>query len=242
MKIEIVTHCWRYWRCLTYQASAIFYNPPDRDISLTLNIVATLEDIATCKRIDQLNSLAWPAHVKIVVTYLPKERLLCRGIGRNQVALQSTADVVWFTDCDYLIHGTSLHDIKLLMSSPENSFIFPEKIYGTTHEVGYDLIQDATNWNGPRKISRGHFTEVMKIKRAIGGVQIVSGDLCRKYGYIKDSKEWDKPALKWKRAFEDVRFRKLLVSEGHQAKKVQIADILRIRHPVAGRDDPSVEL
>ena len=242
MNLEIVTHCWRYWRCLTYQVATLYHHPPADGISLILNVVTSREDQATCQRLQEFLSLVWPDNVRIKITYLQKERLFRRGIGRNQVALETSADVVWFTDCDYLIHGSSLQDIMQLMSQPENSFIYPKRIYGTTHETGYELIQEASQWEGPPEISRDLFTETMKMNRAIGGVQIVSGDLCRKYGYLKDSKEWDKPASRWKRAYEDVHFRKHLNQEGYQARKVKISDVLRIRHPVAGRDDPSVEL
>ena len=242
MELEIVTHCWRYWRCLTYQAAAIYHHPPAEEISLLLNVVTSQEDQATCRRLQELVALSWPENVRIKTTFLQKERLFRRGIGRNQVALETNADVVWFTDCDYLIHGSSIIDVMQIMSQPDHTFIYPKRVYGTTHETGFELIQDASQWQGPPEICRSHFTEVMRLNRAIGGVQIVSGDLCRKYGYLKDSKEWDKPASRWKRAYEDVHFRKFLNREGHQARKVKIGDVLRIRHPVAGRDDPDVEL
>jgi len=187
--IEIVTHCWRYWRCLTYQVSALYLHPPGETLDVILHVLLSDEDAPTSNRTEQLMQIDWPNNVRLKVTHLPKEQLFRRSIGRNLLALQTRADIVWFTDCDYLIHGTSLYDVFHQMGQADIRFIYPGQIMGTTHEVGDQIIQQATDWTGPIKADRSLITEVLPMNRAIGGIQIVDGDLCREYGYLKDSKK-----------------------------------------------------
>ena len=241
MTIEIVPHCWRYWRCFTYQASGLLLDPPSPSLRVLLHVMVSQDDTATMQRIEKFRALDWPANVDFKVTILPSERLFRRSIGRNLAALATHADVVWFTDCDYIIGRQALEDVWEAMSSGRRKFIFPRVVSQTSSEYGEELVQQATEWGGILAVDREHGIPI-RFNRAIGGVQIVSGELCRQFGYLNGSEKWQRPANRFMRCFEDVAFRKALASAGYVAERVSIRAVSRIMHKQAGRDNPIVEL
>lgn len=242
MKIEIVTHCWRYWRCLTYQALTLVNRPPTDDIEVVLHVFAGKGDEATKQRIQELKSVKWPQNTHLLATYLTRRRLFRRAIGRNMAALNTTADVVWFTDCDFLIHGSTLNDLAMVFRCTEASFVHPARMIGTTFEKGGELIQSASHWPFIYSVDRCDFNVPQNIPRAIGATQILSGDLCREMGYLKGFRRWQSPRKRWGKTCDDVAFRKHLSRSGIRAKRIQLRDVLRVRHATKGHFVSNAEL
>jgi hypothetical protein len=96
LKIEIVSHCWNYSHMLVRQLSSLVLFPPAR-AAVTMTVFYSEEDTATVRLLETFASKEIPG-----VTWnwcaLPKEQLFRRSIGRNQAALRTDADWVWFTD------------------------------------------------------------------------------------------------------------------------------------------------
>ena len=82
-------------------------------------------------------------------------------------------------------------------------------------------------------------TVLKRHNRAIGGLQIVRGDVARRLGYCRDEPRFMQPASRWMRTFEDVRFREIL---GTQGSPVEVEGLMRIEHHAKGRADGGVLL
>ncbi len=237
MKIEVVAHCWRYWRLLTYQAGGFVADPPPDGLEVVYRLFMTREDVDTVRRVEILQSLKWPANVTFQVTPLPAPQLFRRAIGRNIAALESQADVVWFTDCDYIISSRSLTDLSAAMQSCQHSFVFPEEVLEYPHEESKRLIEAANEWQAPSRIRLPPEMKKRRYRRAIGGIQIVKGDLCREHGYLNRSTRWQKPQECWQRCFDDVAFRKQLAEVGITGHGVPISQVVRLMHAKRDRCD-----
>jgi len=87
LKLEIVSHCWRYGHFLNYQLSSLVNHRTDKfDITMTVFHVA--DDDKVVPVLDYFGRMEVPG-----VTWnwqaLPKEELFRRGIGRNIAAKQT---------------------------------------------------------------------------------------------------------------------------------------------------------
>jgi len=94
MKIEIVTHCYRYATLLRHQLSSLVLGPPPPGVQVTATVCHTPEDEETTR------ALAWFGRQESPgVTWnwlpLPTAELCRRSIGRNRAALATQADWVW---------------------------------------------------------------------------------------------------------------------------------------------------
>lgn len=236
-KIEVVAHCWRYWRTLTYQAGGFLADPPPEWIDVVYRLFMTPDDHETARRVEMLQSLDWPANVSFQVSPLPASRLFRRAIGRNIAALESQADVVWFTDCDYIISSRSLIDLSAAMQSCPHSFVFPEEVLEYPHDDSERLIEAATEWQAPYRLQLPPELKKRRYRRAIGGIQIVKGDICREHGYLNGSSRWQKPQQSWQRCFDDVAFRKHLAEFGVTGRGVPIGQVVRLMHAKRDRGD-----
>ena len=166
---------------------------------------------------------------------------LCRrAIGRNLVALQTQADWVWFTDTDYLFGPGCLDNLaaQLTLLPAEINLVYPRRAIVTSHEAGDRLIAQVTS-PAIHPIVLTDFTETKKYNRAIGGIQIARGDVCREKGYLDGNPKWQQPAAQWMRTHEDRHFR---ASLGTAGKPLDVPQVYRIRHSLRGRFDVGVEL
>lgn len=240
MHLEIVSHCWRYWRCLTYQASGLFLHPPTVDHQVTLHVFIADEDGPTQRRVDQLAKLPWPANVQLQISRLPATNLFRRAIGRNLAALNTTADAVWFADCDYVIFGTSVGDVASVIRCTQEPFLFPKAVLELPRDRSEALIAQASTWTGPIDVPRDNL-KARSYRRAIGGIQIVVGDVCRKLGYLDKCERWQRPARRWQRCFDDVAFRRHLTAKRVHAKGVAIRDVHRLMHQQRDKRDAQWE-
>lgn len=236
MKIEIVTHSYNYSRLLTYQLSSLALHPP-QDVSLTFTVFYNEDDLPTRQVLD----FFWDDPRGDVAVWnfrnLPTPELCRRAIGRNLAALNSHADWIWFTDCDYIFGPGALDSLPEALGKIEGPLAFPRQVLGSiSHELGDAAIQKV-NGPGLYSIDPTHFRPA-RHNRAIGGIQIVRGDVAREIGYCRGTR-WQRPARTWKRTHEDRAFRKIL---GTRGEPIDIPNVFRIRHSLRGRKHKGVEL
>jgi hypothetical protein len=177
MKLEIVCHCWERAFDLASQLMSLERNPP-RELDLVMTVFYSEEDSATIAMLERYGQSArkWP---------LPTEQLCRRTIGRNMAALATTADWVWFIDCDYIFGEGTLDALATVLPTVDADLVYPCVV-------------------GARAITK-----------AIGGAQIVRGDVARRDGYCRDVPELHTPLQQWiHETPEDVRFRELLGTDG----------------------------
>lgn len=221
MLIEIVTHCWRYSRCLAYQLSSLVLYPP-RGTDCTLRVFCAKEDAPTVRMIEWFIK---HTKIKLWPTVLPRSQLLHRAIGRNMACDFTKADWVWFTDADYFFREGCLDTLARVETKAK--LIFPGKTYFTNdHAIG-DRYAYLANTPGILDIDEADF-KPHKLNRAIGGVQIVPGDVAREYGYCRNHKGYQSPVEgdKFIRNHSDKQFRKDLGTGG---MKVDLPGVYRIR-------------
>ncbi len=239
--IELVTHSYSpdevpiYHRLLQLQLGSLLLHHPS--INTVMSICYTSEDKKTSsvvdwfqKEIEKIPSI----HLKKFI--LEKENLFRRAIGRNIAAKTSWADVIWFTDCDYLFNSAStllLAHIHCLRS--DKNIVYPQTVNtNTLHSLGDAYVEKMKDLP-PHivEINSDHFMR-KNYRKAIGGIQITKGLYCREHGYL-DNTKWVKPvdASKGFRSCKgDVPFRRGAGgSEG-----VDIPGVFRVRHSFCGRD------
>jgi hypothetical protein len=237
LKIEVVTHCYRYATLLRHQLSSLVLGPPPPGVQVTATVFHTPEDEETSR------AVAWFAQQSVAgvrwnAQPLPTAELCRRSIGRNRAALATQADWVWFCDADYWF-TTECWEAFTRLGSTDARLIYPREVNGhRSHDLGDACIQRARETEGLVSVSISEF-EPERMNRAIGGIQIVSGDYCRKHGYLKNSRRAQQPREVWERAVEDVWFRKELGSDG---MPVDLPGVYRIRHGQAGRMVPGLIL
>lgn len=231
LHIEIVSHCWQYAHFLAYQLSSLVLYPP-QNVDVTMTVYYNGEDEGTSALLDFFGSREVPG-----ITWnwreLPKTALFRRAIGRNEAALATRADWIWFTDCDLLFRQGCLDGLAEALQGRRDALVFPATELITT------LLDDDDpmlhNFD-PQKlqvidIDDSRFVE-QKRDRATGPLQIAHGDVTRAVGYCDCLGYYQKPAEKWCKAHEDRAFRWLLGSRG---TGLDIPGVYRIRHVSKGR-------
>ena len=233
--IEIISHCWNYSRLLCYQLSSLLLDPPE--CRVLMDVCMTAEDTKTVKMAEWfVNSPLRPENVEIKPIMFPREMLLRRAIGRNVLALVTEAHLVWFADCDMPFGKGSL-DAMLEGFKMDEIMCYPRHVMKCSHEHGDELIARVTD----TKLAAIDVESFLPARqnRAIGGIQVVKGETARRWGYLKDSKRYQKPAKNWTRTKEDPVYRKrVAASAGYP---LQIQNVFRIRHSKYGREHVGVE-
>lgn len=240
--IEIVTHCWSgsevpiYHRLLQIQLGSIARYAPSIFDKVKVTVCFNPEDIKTA----EIAALYFEnpeskRNVRISMKPLLKKHLFRRAIGRNLAAKKTKADVVWFTDCDYLFMGDCLRDAYEACLASQHNMVFPSTVHiHKAHSFGDVLIDklERKPFHFP-VIDREHF-EPRKERKAIGGIQIVKGDWCREFGYL-DGTKWVEPvdpSKGFRSCKGDVPFRQAV----GRSEAVDISGVYRVRHSRAGRD------
>lgn len=243
--LEIVTHCFAedigvYATLLDMQLQSILNEPP-RDTNTKVTVFWTPSDIRT----DQV--LRWHRYqfsnspVFLYAREMPKDQLFRRAIGRNEAALLSDADVLWFTDCDHLfgcgaIDQAARLSIKQRECDDAPKMIHPETVMISRNHAAGD--HQARVFEKSRMIDYLEFAP-RKERRAWGGLQIVDGEFCRKMGYLGGT-EHIQPVENPKRFLRcrgDVPFRKACGG----SRPAKIPGVYRVRHSLAGRDGGTVD-
>lgn len=229
--IEIVSHCWQYAHFLAYQLSSLTLYPP-RNCNVTMTVYYNGEDERT-RALLNFFAQKWVPGVTWNWRELPKESLFRRAIGRNEAALNSEADWVWFTDCDLLFREGCLDTLAEALQGRRDALVFPATERITT------LLEDddplLSNFD-PQELRVMDIDDQLFVEqkrdRATGPLQIARGDLVRALGYCNCLSYYQKPSPKWCKAHEDRAFRWLLETQG---TPLDIPGVYRIRHASKGR-------
>ena len=244
VKFEIVSHCWNYYRMLTYQASSVFLNPPIHD-EVILTVYCSLSDDKKTKlRLDQMLGWDWPTNVTLNIEDIPKRKLFRRAIGRQMTAASTEADWVWFADVDMFIGKRFWDGFKLAVEShPESPLLFPNSVLVSSQDEGDEMVIKSLNAATPQLPSCEQFGE-LRYPRAIGGVQFVAGDALRQHGYVSSTSNYLREKDTFQSCRGDIAHRRHMVSrlEGASWLRVEMPDLYRIRHSERGRQKEGLEL
>jgi hypothetical protein len=228
--IQVVTHCNAigfdyYASLLTYQLSSFFLYPPNH-CKLKITIFYSSKDPHTSKVLDFFVGLG---NLNIETIDMPLGELGRRAIGRNIVAKKTTADIVWFTDVDYVFREC-LDSVALTNWEPKYPLIFPSTILiHKDFDIGIDYIKRVRNKIRIEDVNPNDFI-VEKIPFPIGGVQIISGSVIRKDGYCESSPKYQKSTDGiFARCRCDIEFREKYIGRW---KRTNIPNVYRLRHPV----------
>ncbi|MCA9118306.1 MAG: glycosyltransferase [Planctomycetaceae bacterium] len=240
MQLEIVSHCWRYARLLTYQLSSLVLYPPEH-IRVRVTVCCSAVDAATGDVLSFFSRRHVPG-VEWNWLVLERRNLMRRAIGRNLAARQTVADWVWFTDCDMCFGHNALDELGRLLDETPYALLYPRRIrISRDHATGDEQIRRAGPVPRVIDVEPAEFTG-HRFPRAIGPVQVVRADVAREHGYC-DGTKWQRPAEQWQRCFEDVSFRKQMqTATGEHWQPVVVKNVYRIRHSEAGRDVTEIML
>jgi hypothetical protein len=232
LTLEIVTHCWRYSHLLAYQLSSLVLHPPTR-LTARVTVFHSEEDHRTIELLDFFSRFEVPG-VSWNWQRLERSRLMRRAIGRNQAALATTADWVWFTDCDVVFHEGCLDALADQLRGRRSALVFPQEERCTSLLVESDpMLTLARQGHGLLEIDPSRFAVVYRRSRATGPLQIAHGDVARSHGYCDCLNYYQAPRDRWCKCHEDRAFRWLL---GTQGEAIEVPGVYRIRHSVKGRD------
>lgn len=237
LRLEIVSHCWQYAPFLMYQLSSLINFPP-REVTVTMTVYYSPDDARTAALLGWVGDKSVPG-----ITWQwrprPATSLFRRAIGRNEAALQTNADWVWFTDCDLLFRDNCLDALGRALQGRRDALVYPrvERVSALLQEESPILSVDPLQ---PRiiDIPPESFHESSR-GRATGPLQIAHGDVARACGYCRDIPYYQKPTASWAKAHEDRAFRWLLRTEG---TPVDVPGVYRIRHQAKGRYRPGSPL
>jgi hypothetical protein len=230
LHIEIVSHCWQYAHFLIYQLSSLVRFPP-QNTQITMTVYYSREDQRTVQLLNFFNTLQVP-NVRWNWCELPRQALFRRAIGRNHAALNSTADWVWFTDCDLMFRDNCLDELAKVLQGRRDVLVYP-RIERCTSLLSNEDPMLAIDWQNLEvvDVDTSHFEEFRRT-RATGPLQITHGDVARACGYCDTLKYYQRPSETWCKAYEDRAFRWLLRSQG---TPLDIPGVYRIRHVFKGR-------
>jgi len=213
---------------LNFQLSSIINYPP-KNLQLTYTLYHSPEDTKLKQLIERVDRVSVP-NVTWDWVEIPTQQLFRRAIGRNNTALNTTADWVWFSDCDLIFHAGCLDSVAKAVLGRQQAMVFPQQ-----ENITELLDADHPMLNQNNNTSIDIDTSLFKhntIHKAKGAFQIVHGDVARTCGYCRDMKMYQSPMQHWSKTYEDSIFRQLIASEGIP---VDIDGLYRIRHVEKGR-------
>lgn len=173
-------------------------------------------------------------YIPIRIIDLDRGSLFRRSIGRNIAAKQTDADIVWFTDVDHVFGLGCLESLQeeWNRSDPRPVMVWPKELQITESHGAGDSWWKANRVRIGILEMGGMTFERKNVTRAIGGIQIVSGDAAREYGYLDGWKKFQTPVspdIPFPNFRDDVKYRKFIMSKG-PSKFVDIKNLYRIRH------------
>lgn len=230
LSLEVVSHCWNYSHFLVYQLSSLVLNPPSK-LDVTMTVFYSPEDTRTGELLEFFGRQSVPG-VHWNWQPLPRQSLFRRAIGRNQAALATRADWVWFTDCDLMFRDNCLDELADVLQGRREALLFPGE-ERTTDLLAEDnpMLQAGGSEPQVLDIDVGSFT-TRQISKATGPLQIAHGDVCRAVGYCRSIGLYQKPVESFAKCHEDRAFRWLLRTDG---EAIDLPGVFRIRHIAKGR-------
>jgi hypothetical protein len=232
LSLEIVCHCWRYGHYLTYQLSSLVNHRTDK-LDITMTVYHAAGDEAVTRVLDFFQDIDVPG-----VTWnwqvLPKEQLFRRSIGRNLAAKSTTADWIWFTDCDIIFHENCLDTLADELQGRDDPLVFPRFGLGTTLlEEDDEILSRGREGPALLEIPLEDFVPYLgERSKAKGPYQITHGDVARACGYCDSIRLYQKPSERWRKTYEDRAYRWLMGTHG---TALDVPGACQIRHVVKGR-------
>ena len=230
LSIEIVSHCWGYSRLLAYQLTSLVDHAV-RAADVTVTLFHAREDAATVRLLDFFaerlpSAVAWRPRA------LPPPRLFRRAIGRNLAAKESTADWLWFTDCDLTFQAGCLDSLNAALQGRTDALVHPRverktDAYAAPGEAPGNALET------PRLLRLEPSDCVPHpVARATGPLQIVHGDVARAVGYCDAVPHYQRPVPRFAKCTEDRVFRWLLGTAG---TPLDVDGVCRVQHVHKGR-------
>jgi len=231
LSIEIVSHCWQYAHLLGYQLSSLVKHPPTR-ARVRMTVFHSPDDTQTVAMLGFFGAISLPG-VEWSWQALPRGELFRRAIGRNRVARGTTADWVWYTDCDIVFHRDCLDTLAGELQDRRDPLVYPKQERVTAMLAETDPLLMAQR-DRPRvvDIDPAQFRLMDNPPKAKGAYQIVHGDAARQCGYCEAIPLFQRPAPRWAKTHEDSAFRWLL---GFDGVGLDLPGVYRIRHLRKGR-------
>ena len=231
LDIEIVSHCWQYAHLLAYQLSSLVNFPPAR-ARVRMTVFYAPEDVHTRAMLDFFGGIAVPG-VAWNWQSLPRPELFRRAIGRNRIARSTSADWVWFTDCDIVFHRDCIDTLSSQLQGRQDLLCYP-KFERITPMLTEDDPVLAAERDRPRivDIDTTQFTLAENPPKAKGAYHIVHGDAARQCGYCEQVGLYQRPVSSWAKTYEDSAFRWLLGTDG---TGLDVPGVHRILHVHKGR-------
>ncbi|MFK7995690.1 MAG: glycosyltransferase family 2 protein [Granulosicoccus sp.] len=230
LTLQVVSHSWQYAHLSQFQLSSLVNYPP-RDIDVTYTLFYSEEDRSMVELLArfalvQIPNVSWDFRV------LPRQELFRRAIGRHRASLTSTADWLWFADCDLIFHEGCLDSLAAALRGKQLPLVFPDH-EGITEllPAEHPMLNQTIEASGTVDIDPKLFYR-NEISKAKGAFQIVHGDVARTVGYCGTLKLYQKPSELWRKTYEDTVFRRLIETEGGP---VPVENLYRIRHAEKGR-------
>ncbi|MEN8719750.1 MAG: glycosyltransferase family A protein [Oceanococcaceae bacterium] len=229
LTVEVVSHCWGYAHLLDYQLSSLVRHPP-QNVDLTMTVYYCDDDEVTRASLRFFAAHTVP-NVRWNWRALPRQQLFRRSIGRNDAARRTTADWIWFTDCDLLFGPGCLDSLGEALQGRTDRLVFPdcEQLTDLLPDDHPALSKDAT----PRLVDVENIAFLPhRPTRATGPLQIVHGDVARAAGYCEQNRYFMQPVSSWAKSYEDRVFRWMIRSQG---VPISVPGVHRIRHQSKGR-------
>ncbi len=215
---------------LVYQLSSLVLFPPTK-CTVTMTVYYGEEDQSTVDLLNFFGSLQAP---NVVWNWqkLPPQALFRRAIGRNLAAKNSTADWIWFTDCDLLFRDNCLDALAEALQGRRDALVYPAS-ENCTGLLPHDapILQADMSRPAVLDVDPSLFSRFPR-SRATGPLQITHGDVARAVGYCESLPYYQRPSATWCKAYEDRAFRWLLRSQG---EPLEVPGVYRIRHVAKGR-------
>lgn len=232
LSIEIVSHCWNYSHWLRFQLSSLVLHPP-QETRIVMTVIHSPEDKGTVELLGEYGRMMIP---NVAWNWVPVDRsqLFRRAIGRNLRAKATNADWIFFTDCDQMFYDGSLDALGQALQGRRDFLVFPRvaqcsRRISDPAEVTVDRGAHADA--NVVAIDTTMFHPVVHHK-AVGGLQIVHGDVARAVGYCESLRYYQTPRTGFGNTYEDRAFRWLLGTHG---VPVDIPHVYRIEHHHKGR-------
>ncbi len=228
--LQIVSHCWNYAHLSLFQLSSLVNYPP-KNCQLTYTLFYAEEDEGMRNLVAHFSALNVP-NVTWDWQVLPKGELFRRAIGRNRASLATTADWIWFADCDLIFHEGCLDSVAVAVNGKRTGMVFPG-YEGITDLLPpeHPLLNQTADGSGTIDVDTSLFKR-NAIHKAKGAFQIVHGDVARAVGYCGSIPIYQQPSEQWRKTYEDTVFRRVIEYEG---EAVDICNLYRIRHAEKGR-------
>lgn len=161
--------------------------------------------------------------------------LFRRSIGRNMAARESSADWVWFTDCDMTFQENCLDSLANALQNRDDALVHPKIESKTEIYTNDDLVINNSLAEPQLMLVESDRFIPHEITRATGPLQITHGDVARSNGYCDDVECYQQPANHFQKATEDRVFRWLLETQG---VAIDVDGVCRIQHINKGRYKP----